>query len=205
MPSNFSDVQITDADRAARNLIRPDLEVREHRTAKDRGKRPVDGVLPAGDFDTADARHVEARVGREPMAAKVDLRVGMEIHVVLRIGKPDIGQMAGHIAGREIEGAVERDREMSEVAAHAVAALEDIPRGEIRAARHVAILDIIVHPLADGVHARQAVAERGVHVEVRVDEGRAEQPAFGVFARQELRHAHLLAKKQQPLQCQPIL
>ena len=34
---------------------------------------------------------------------------------------------------------------------------------------------------AAGVDARQAVAERGVHVEVRIDERRAQQPAGAVF------------------------
>ena len=64
-------------------------------------KRPVHRVLPAGDLDPADARHVEARVGRVPRAAEIHLGVGVEIHVVLRVGKPDVRQVPGHIAGRE--------------------------------------------------------------------------------------------------------
>jgi hypothetical protein len=48
---------------------------------------------------------------------------------------------------------------MREIAAHTVATLQYIPRREIGTSRHVAILDVIVNPLADRGHARQAVLD----------------------------------------------
>ena len=46
---------------------------------------------------------------------------------------------------------------MGEVTAHAVAPFDDFGRGEICAAREVAVFDIVVNPIADGLHARKAV------------------------------------------------
>src|SRR5438552_3276520 len=49
---------------------------------------------------------------------------------------------------------------MREIAAYAVAALQNVPSGEIRTTGHVAILDVVVDPLADGHDARPAVLDR---------------------------------------------
>ena len=100
---------------------------------------------------------MKSRIRREPLPVQIHLGVSVKIHVVLRIGKPDVGQMPRHIAGWEIERAVERDHEVREVAAHAEAALQHVPRRKVRPARHIAILDVFVNPPADRVHARQTV------------------------------------------------
>ena len=68
--------------------------------------------------------------------------------------------MAGHIAGRYVEAAVQRDRQMCEVAADAMSPLQHVPGGQVGAAGQVAILDVVVQPLADGLHARPAVLHR---------------------------------------------
>jgi len=77
--------------------------------------------------------------------------------VVVGIDAADVGQMSGDVARGQIERAIEGDGEMSEVAANAEAALQHVPSGKVGAAGTVAIFDVLVNPLADGLRARPAV------------------------------------------------
>src|SRR4051812_15711776 len=81
------------------DLIGPDLEVSERGAAENRGERAVDGVLAAGDLDPADARDVKPCVGREPLAADVDLGVGVEVHVVVRVRETNVRQVSRDVTG----------------------------------------------------------------------------------------------------------
>jgi len=67
--------------------------------------------------------------------------------------------MACHIARWEVEGAIEGDGEMREITADPIAALQDIPRRQIGPAGHVTILDVVMHPAADGLNARHPVLD----------------------------------------------
>src|SRR5437870_1859588 len=67
--------------------------------------------------------------------------------------------MAGHIACWKIEGAIERDGEVREITANAIAALQDVPRRKIGPAGHVSILDVVVQPAADGLNARHSMLD----------------------------------------------
>lgn len=151
--------RVADGDAARGDLVGPDLEEAERGASVDGGKCAVDGVEAAGNFHAADARDVETGVARVPLTAEVDFGVGVEIHVVFRVGKTDVGEVAGDVARGEVEGAVERDGEMGEVAADAVAALEDVPSGEIGPAGHVGVFDVLIQPEADGLDARPAVLD----------------------------------------------
>jgi len=72
-------------------------------------------------------------------------------------GKSDVGKVAGHVARGDVESAIERDGEVRKIAAHPVAAMQHIPCGEFGTAREISILDIVMHPLADGRDTGQTV------------------------------------------------
>jgi len=67
--------------------------------------------------------------------------------------------VSGDIASGQIESAAEGDGRMCEVTADAVAPLDDFGSGQIGPAGGEAVLNIIVHPIADGLDAREAVGE----------------------------------------------
>src|SRR5207253_4877993 len=82
--------RVTNTYRPACHLVGPNLKIGQRGAAEDCRERSIHRVLPAGDFDPADARYVEAGIGRKPGSADVDLGVGVEIHVVVRVRKSDI-------------------------------------------------------------------------------------------------------------------
>ena len=52
--------------------------------------------------------------------------------MALGIRKADVGQVARDITGGKVEGPVERDRQVRKIPANSVAALKNVPRGEVR-------------------------------------------------------------------------
>src|SRR5882724_3482506 len=82
---------VTDTHRRPGHLIGPNLKIAQCGSAVDGRERSVHRVLPARDFDAADARYMEPGIGREPVSADVGFSIGMEIHVVIRIGKTNVG------------------------------------------------------------------------------------------------------------------
>lgn len=65
--------------------------------------------------------------------------------------------MAGLVARWNVEGPIKRYCQMRKITAYAVAALEHIPSGEIGPTREISVLNVVMHPLADGRYTRQAV------------------------------------------------
>src|SRR5437870_1993369 len=65
--------------------------------------------------------------------------------------------MAGHVASGEVEGAAECDGRVGEIAADAVAAFDDFGGGKVRTAGTETVLDIVVDPIADCLHALDAM------------------------------------------------
>jgi len=141
------------------NLVGPDLEIGQVGAAIYRRERAVYCVLPAGDFDPADAGHIEPRIRREPGSSQIHLRVGMEVHVLLGRGEADVRQVAGHIARWEIECSIERDGEVCEIAANPIAALQDVPCRQIGPTGHIAVFDVLMNPAADGLDSRPAMLD----------------------------------------------
>ncbi len=91
------------------------------------------------------------------MVLQVDLEVGMEIHRRSGIEATDIGQMAGHVAGGQIEGAAERDRDVGKIAADSKATADDFRGRQVRPAGAGDVTDISLHPVANGDHLINAV------------------------------------------------
>ena len=110
----------------------------------------VERVSPAADHHSADARHVVARVERPPPVPEVGLEPRAEVHRLVRRGNADVGEIAEHVAGRNVEAPAQREAEVREVAAHPGAALPDVEgRGE-RVARPGLEPDVPVNPVAHG-------------------------------------------------------
>ena len=84
-------------------------------------ERDVDRVAAAPDDDAADARRVVARVEGVPATVEVGLEPGREVHRLGGRRRLDVRDVAEHVAGRDVQGAAERDREVGVVAADALA------------------------------------------------------------------------------------
>ncbi len=72
----------------------------------------------------------------------------------------DVAEIAGGVSGGDIQAAEERDQQMGEIAADALALPVDIVGGFGRAGEFIAELNVVVDPVADGLNA--GPAEGGV-------------------------------------------
>src|SRR5258705_11749975 len=82
---------VTNTYRPACHLVGPNLKIGQRGGAEDCRERSIHRVLSARDLNAADARQMESGVGRKPGSADVDFGVGVEINVVARIGRTDVG------------------------------------------------------------------------------------------------------------------
>ena len=108
------------------------------------------------DFDAANARDVEARIKGQPLLPQIDFAVGVKIHRRAGINEADVRQMSRDIARRQIKCTAQRDGRVREIAAAAVAPCDDLGRGQVGATGYLAVFDVVVNPVADGLHAREA-------------------------------------------------
>ena len=88
----------------------------------------VDCIAPARDEDTVDARRVVPGVECVTAAAKINLEPRAEVHGRVLWRNADVAEIAGAIAGRNVNAAAERDRKMREVAANASPLSEDFEK-----------------------------------------------------------------------------
>ena len=78
--------------------------------------------------------------------------------------------MSGDVAGGQIEGAAERDGRVGEIAADAVATLDDFRGGEVRPPGGKAVFNVLVNPITDSLHAGQAVGNHAEEVPGEVEQ-----------------------------------
>jgi hypothetical protein len=81
----------------------------------------------------------------------------MEIPGRVWIIVPYIRQVPGDLSRRQTNRAAQRDGGVSEIASNTVPARDDFRCGEVRAPGTEAVFDVFMNPIADGLHARQAV------------------------------------------------
>ena len=117
---------------------------------------------PRPDDDPADPRHVVPGIERVPAATEIGFEPDGEVHRVVRDRNVDVGDVAEHVPGGDVQRPTERDGEVGEVAAHTLLARFtspavvhgfDEPGGE---------LEVAVHEIHDGLDAmpsRRHVAE----------------------------------------------
>ena len=92
---------------------------------------------------------VVAGVEGPPAILEVGLEPGAEVHRRGRRVTPMSPEVAGGVAGRDVQGAAEGDRQVLEVAADADPLGEDVERGAGRARVRVAEGHLRVDPVAD--------------------------------------------------------
>ena len=80
------------------------------RAAEAGRERHVGGVAAGRHQDAADPRRVVAGVEGVPAAAEVDLEPGAEVHRVGLRRDADVAEVAGAVAGRDVQAAAERRR-----------------------------------------------------------------------------------------------
>ena len=136
--------------------VGPDLEAFERVRAEGAGQRDIAGVAAARDQHATDARRVVACVEGVPAVAEIGLEPGREVHrPVGRLGA-DVAEVAGAIARRDVHAAAQRNRQVRIVTAHAAALVVGLQCGARGSRMRVAELDVLVHEVADGLHARPA-------------------------------------------------
>ena len=106
--------------------------------------RPMRGTLLRG----SKVCHWPSDVGLEPSG---------EVHRAVRRRHADVAEVAGAVARRDVHAAAERDGQMREVAADALALVEGLPRRLGRARVLRSRSDVAVDVVADRLHAPRAV------------------------------------------------
>ena len=107
----------------------------------------------AGDQHASDARDIVASVEGIPVAVKVGLKPGGEIHRAIRRRHADIAQVTGAVTRGDIHTATEGDGEVRVIAADAGPLLESLP-GRLRGAGVLVTEgDMLMDEIADGLDA----------------------------------------------------
>jgi hypothetical protein len=99
-------------------FMRNDLEFLQPGRTEVRRNCDVRGVTPTGYDDAADAGMVMPGIEREPAACEKHFEPGAEIHGRRIRLDPDVTEIAGAIAGRDVHATAQRDGKMGEVATH---------------------------------------------------------------------------------------
>src|SRR5206468_7083883 len=131
--------------------VRPHLHRAEGRGPEGGDHRDVERVTPASDQDPTNTASVVAGVERPPATAEPHLHPRGKVHRVWVGWDVQVGQVAEHIARRDVEGTAERDGKVRQVAAHALAIPQYVHRGGQRIAGPVLELDVVMDPVATGL------------------------------------------------------
>ena len=134
-------------------MVGPYFELRHLRRSIHRCKGAFDRVETLRDFYPANPGFVVARIEDMPLTAQIHFAVGVKVHRRSGIHMSYVGQMAGDVAGRYVDRPAQRDRAMSEIAAHTIAAFDYLRSRNIRPSGSKAILDVVMNPVGDGLHA----------------------------------------------------
>src|SRR3954470_2495845 len=129
----------------------------------DQGVRPerqgqgnIGSVSPTRNQNPTDPRIVVARIEGVPPPPEKHLDPGREIHGCIGWRKPDVTDVPCAVAGRDIQAAAERKRQMGVVAADPALLGVGLSGRAGRARVLVAERDMVVNEVADRLHARPA-------------------------------------------------
>ena len=109
------------------HFVGPDLEADQHVGAETVAQSNIGGVPSARHQYPANTAHIVARVKDIPMPVEVGFEPGCEIPHTHR--HTDVRLMAGAVAGGDVHGTAEGDRQMRIVAAYADSPVEYFQRG----------------------------------------------------------------------------
>src|SRR5712672_4758792 len=91
------------------DLISPDFKAEEGVGPEGLGDWNVCGIAALGDQDAADPRNVVARIEGVPVAADIGFEPAGKIACGVGRRHPDVAEIAGAIARRNVHAAAERD------------------------------------------------------------------------------------------------
>ena len=137
-------------------LLGHDLEPGERSGSESGRNGHISRVPPPRDDNPANPRPIVPCIQRIPTSTEENFKPRAEIHRFWIYRHPDIAQIAGAIARRDIHTPTERNGEVSKVPANADALFMGFPRGPIILGVTVAKLDAIVGVLANGLSPRPA-------------------------------------------------
>src|SRR4029453_3164612 len=106
------------------------------------------------------AGRIVARIEGVPTVAEIGLEPGRKVHRRIRRGHADIAEIASAVTRGDVHTTAERDGEMGEVAAHALAILEGLNSGLGRTREAVAELNVTMYEIADRLDALPARRRR---------------------------------------------
>ena len=139
-----------------RQFLRHDVEARQLRWSEGGGYRDIGRVSAARHDNSPDARTIMAGVEREPAAGEEDLEPGAKIHRRGILGHTDIPEIARAVAGGNIHAATQRHSKVGKVPADADALGMSFGRGAVAPGMVVTKFDMVMHVVADRLHALPA-------------------------------------------------
>ena len=119
-------------------------------------------VAAAGDEQSADAALIITRIEHMPGAAEIDLHASREIHRCIDRRHPDVAEVGGAIARRNVHRPAQRNGQMRHVPAHAAFFVVRLEGGLGGTGIAVAEPRTCVDEVADGLHpapARRQLSE----------------------------------------------
>ena len=99
--------------------------------------------------NATDTRDVVAGIEGIPSVAEIDLEPGAEIHRCRIRWHPDVAEITGTIARRNIHASAQCDRKVGEVAAYTAPVGMRLPRRFGRTSVLIAKFDMVVHIITD--------------------------------------------------------
>src|SRR4029450_8074110 len=150
--------RITSAGSSLAHLVGPNLETLQGIGTEGAADGGVGGVATAGNQDASDARDIIAGVEGVPMAVKVGLEPGGEIHRAIGRRHADVAEIAGAVTCGDVHAATESDGEVCVITANAGPLVES-PPGSLGARVLVDQCDMQVDVVADCLDAPHPVGE----------------------------------------------
>src|SRR5258708_4151662 len=151
---------MTTRSACASNLVRPHAKTVEIGVAKGCGQRDIDGVAAPRHQNPPDPRRVEARIEGVPLMIEIHFKPCAEVHRGRHRWYSDIAEIARGVARGDAHAAAKCNRQMVEITADARAFSEDVERTFCRASELISKTNVLMHPVANGLHARPAHRRR---------------------------------------------
>ena len=137
-----------------RYFVGPDPKAREGIRAERSGDRDIRRVASPRQQNPADPGDVVPCIERMPMSAEIDLEPRREIAGRKGWRGTDVAQISGAVAGRNVQGPAERDRQMCIVAADSQTFLIGFRRRPCHPCVLVTEIYPLIYEIADCLDAR---------------------------------------------------
>src|SRR5277367_3612308 len=138
------------------DFIGPDSKLPQVSLAEGRADGNIRGIASARDGHTPDSPGVVARVKGMPRAAQINLNAAGKIHWRVDCRHVNVRQVTGDIAGWNIHGAAQGDRQMGQVSADTLSFAESLQCGPSGPCILISEGHMAIHKVADRLNAGPA-------------------------------------------------